>query len=71
MPLKDFSDLNAEKQCRFPNMQDVSLLVVQDLIKYGNDAKARGGLVCETNNTRIVFNAFLPVYGFDDKSTNR
>ena len=55
-------------KCRFPNMQDICLLVVQDLIDYGNEAKARGGLVGETKNSRLVSKAFLPVYGFDDKS---
>ena len=61
-------ELRKDKRCRFPNMQDVMYVVLQDMIDYGNDSRLRGGIVGETHNTRIVSKAFLPVYGFDTKS---
>ena len=48
-------------------MNDVAYLVCQDILEYGEDSRRRGGIVGDTKNSRVVRQAFLPVYGFDDK----
>ena len=60
-------DLQRDTRCRFPNMNDVAYLVCQDMLEYGEDSRRRGGIVGDTKNSRVVRQAFLPVYGFDDK----
>ena len=60
-------DLNNDKRCRFPNMEDIMFLVVKDLSDYGRKSRQIDEVHGETFNTSLVSELLLPINGFDSK----
>ena len=60
-------DLDTDKRCRFPHLDDVALLALQDLSDYGRKSREISEVQGETFNTNLVSELLLPIYGFDSK----